>query len=70
MLPARELLESKYRETESRFRDRVVDRPPFWGGYRLIPSRVEFWYGRPDRLHDRILYTRKDSGWEIQRLYP
>lgn len=70
MLPSRELLESKYRETESRFRDQVVDRPPFWGGYRLIPSRVEFWYGRPDRLHDRILYTRKDSGWEIKRLYP
>jgi pyridoxamine 5'-phosphate oxidase len=70
MLPSRELLESKYRETESRFRDQVVDRPPFWGGYRLIPSRVEFWYGRPDRLHDRILYTRKDSAWEIKRLYP
>lgn len=70
MLPSRELLESRYRETESRFRDQVVDRPPFWGGYRLIPSRVEFWYGRPDRLHDRILYTRKDGGWEIKRLYP
>jgi pyridoxamine 5'-phosphate oxidase len=69
-LASRESLETRYRQVEARFRDRPVDRPPFWGGYRLIPSRIEFWYGRPDRLHDRILYTREQGGWTIERLYP
>jgi len=69
-LPSREALESRYREIEARFRDRVIDRPPFWGGYRLLPTHIEFWYGRPDRLHDRVLYTKTDVGWKIERLYP
>jgi pyridoxamine 5'-phosphate oxidase len=69
-LPSRELLESKYREIEARFRDRAVERPTFWGGYRLVPTRIEFWYGRPDRLHDRVLYTREGGVWKIERLYP
>jgi pyridoxamine 5'-phosphate oxidase len=46
-------------------------RPPHWGGYRLLPERIEFWQGRPSRLHDRILYTREaDSNWRISRLSP
>jgi pyridoxamine 5'-phosphate oxidase len=69
-LASRETLEQQYRDVEERFRDRDVTRPPFWGGYRLIPDAVEFWYGRPDRLHDRVLYTREGEGWKIQRLYP
>jgi pyridoxamine 5'-phosphate oxidase len=69
-LPSREALEAKYREVESRFGDGPVPRPPFWGGYRLIPDRVEFWYGRPDRLHDRVLYVRDGAAWTIERLYP
>jgi pyridoxamine 5'-phosphate oxidase len=70
LLPSREALESRYRETEQRFAGRTVDRPPFWGGYRLIPDSVEFWFGRPDRLHDRVLYTKEKDGWRIERLYP
>ena len=69
-LPSREALEERYREIERRFQDRDVRRPPFWGGFRLSPSRVEFWYGRPDRLHDRVVYTRDGDGWRITRLFP
>ena len=70
VLSSRETLEEKYREIERRFDGQSVQRPPFWGGFRLIPSRIEFWYGRPDRLHDRVLYVRDANSWRIERLYP
>jgi pyridoxamine 5'-phosphate oxidase len=69
-LTAREKLEEEYRAVEARFADGTVPRPPFWGGFRIVPSRIEFWYGRPDRLHDRLVYTRDGEGWTIERLYP
>jgi pyridoxamine 5'-phosphate oxidase len=69
-LPAREMLEQSYRDIEREYEGRAVPRPPFWGGYRLIPSRIEFWFGRPDRLHDRLVYTREATSWQIERLYP
>jgi len=47
-----------------------VPRPPHWGGYRVIPQSIEFWQGRADRLHDRLLYTRGGGGWRIERLAP
>lgn len=47
-----------------------VPRPPFWGGFRLIPQEVEFWHHRDDRLHDRLRYRRTDTGWVIERLSP
>ena len=69
-LPSRERLEEEYRVSEQRFEGGAVPRPTFWGGYRLIPERIEFWFGRADRLHDRLLYVREGDGWRIERLYP
>ena len=70
VLPTRETLELQYREIERQFEGKAVPRPPFWGGFRLVPDRIEFWFGRPDRLHDRLVYIREDAGWRIERLYP
>jgi pyridoxamine 5'-phosphate oxidase len=47
-----------------------VPLPDFWGGYRVVPATIEFWQGRENRLHDRFVYARKDSAWEINRLAP
>jgi len=48
-----------------------VPRPPHWGGYRIIPNKIEFWQGRPSRMHDRILYTlNEDGSWKLSRLAP
>lgn len=69
-LATRETLEARYRDVEKRFEGIPVPKPPFWGGFRLRPARVEFWYGRPDRLHDRVLYVRDGDRWQIDRLYP
>ena len=70
VLKAREDLELSYREIERQYEGKLVPRPPFWGGFRIVPRRIEFWYGRPDRLHDRIVYERSAEGWSIERLYP
>jgi pyridoxamine 5'-phosphate oxidase len=70
ILASRETLEEAYRAIERRFEGQPVPRPPFWGGFRLIPERIEFWFGRPDRLHDRLLYVREGDAWRIERLYP
>jgi pyridoxamine 5'-phosphate oxidase len=66
----RAALEAAEREIGARFADGPVPRPPFWGGYRLVPERVEFWQGRSNRLHDRLRYTRRGDGWRIERLAP
>lgn len=72
VLPGRELLEERVRETGKLFEGKPVTRPPHWGGYRLAPSSIEFWQGRPHRLHDRILYARENISdtWIFERLYP
>jgi pyridoxamine 5'-phosphate oxidase len=69
-IAARSLLEARLAEVEARFAGRAVERPPFWGGLRLCPDRIEFWRDRPDRLHDRELYTRTGDSWQIALLSP
>jgi pyridoxamine 5'-phosphate oxidase len=63
-------LERRVAEASERFGDDEVPRPRFWGGYLLTPDEVEFWQGRPFRLHDRFRYTRSGEGWRIERLSP
>lgn len=66
----RQALEERFRQANEQYGDQPP-RPEHWGGYRLIPDRIEFWQGRPSRLHDRILYTKqRNGGWQRQRLQP
>lgn len=69
---SREQLEAQFAEVEARFEDEAdVPRPPHWGGYRVIPDRIEFWQGRGGRVHDRLVYTRDAGGtWSRGRLQP
>jgi pyridoxamine 5'-phosphate oxidase len=69
-ISGREVLEQRARELEETYRDREVDCPEHWGGYRLKPERIEFWKSRIGRLHDRIVYKRDGDGWIITRLAP
>ena len=69
-IAGREELERSVDEAEARFKDKPISCPPFWGGFRVRPERVEFWQGRESRLHDRILYTLRDGEWRISRLAP
>jgi pyridoxamine 5'-phosphate oxidase len=70
VVPSREFLENRVREAERNFAAGDVTRPPYWGGFRLVPERFEFWEGRPDRMHDRIVYLREGAGWRTERLSP
>ncbi len=67
---SREALEDRLRELEERYGGAEIPRPPFWGGYRVGPDTVEFWQGRENRLHDRLVYRRSERGWRIERLQP
>jgi len=68
-VPSRKVLETAMEETRKRYGD-APPRPPHWGRYRCLPTEVEFWQGRADRLHDRLLYRRHDDSWKIERLAP
>ena len=69
-LVSRAELEHRYNLTLERFRGQKIPRPPNWGGYVLIPSRVEFWQGGQNRLHDRLVYERRSGRWHLSRLAP
>lgn len=73
VLPDRAALEARFADADARFAGTDVPRPPHWGGYRLVPDRVELWQGRPNRMHDRLRYQRPagdPAGWEVVRLSP
>jgi pyridoxamine 5'-phosphate oxidase len=69
-LSSRQELLNQVERVESLYRGREVPRPPHWSGFRLVPDRIEFWYGRPDRLHERFEYTRSGDGWTERILAP
>ncbi len=66
----RKILETNYQQFEQQFTDGNIPRPPHWGGYRLLPGRMEFWQGRSSRMHDRILFSRSGNEWKKSRLAP
>ncbi|HYJ61711.1 MAG TPA: pyridoxine 5'-phosphate oxidase C-terminal domain-containing protein, partial [Actinomycetota bacterium] len=73
VLPDRATLERQVETATARFGDGEIPRPPYWGGYLVVPDTIEFWQGRAFRLHDRFRYTRdagEPSGWRVERLSP
>jgi pyridoxamine 5'-phosphate oxidase len=71
VVESREVLEHRLSELEKTYEGKEIPRPEYWGGYIVKPTEMEFWQGRPNRLHDRIRYTLKeDYNWLIDRLYP
>lgn len=70
VITSRKALQMQIEKMKQKFANGNVPLPDFWGGYRVIPEQIEFWQGRPSRLHDRILYTQEAEGWKIERLAP
>ena len=66
----RQTLEDRVKDYDQRFDGDDVPLPPFWGGFRVAPTTIEFWQGRASRLHDRLVFTQGNQGWETVRLYP
>jgi len=69
-LESREVLAERVKMFEEKFKGKEIPLPEFWGGYRVVPDRIEFWQGKADRLHDRFVYQPNATGWDITRLNP
>jgi len=69
-LKSREELEERFDQYDSMFDGNNVPLPPFWGGYTIRADKIEYWEGRPSRMHERIVLTREEEGWDMTRLYP
>jgi pyridoxamine 5'-phosphate oxidase len=69
-LSSRQMLLQKFSEMKTKFSEGKIPLPSFWGGFRVVPTAIEFWQGRENRLHDRFLYTPEGDGWKIERLAP
>jgi pyridoxamine 5'-phosphate oxidase len=70
VVASRGVLDARFDVLESLYPEEAIPRPANWGGYRLVPESIELWQGRPNRLHDRLRYTRQERGWLIERLAP
>lgn len=70
IVASRKALDDAYEAMSKKYPDNNVPRPAYWGGYVLQPTSIEFWQGRPSRLHDRILYSKEKGNWKIERLAP
>ncbi|MBA3721314.1 MAG: pyridoxamine 5'-phosphate oxidase [Parachlamydiaceae bacterium] len=70
IIESREILEKRYQELEKKYEGKSIPPPEYWGGYRIIPSRFEFWQGQENRLHDRFQYVLDEGVWQIDRLSP
>jgi pyridoxamine 5'-phosphate oxidase len=70
VIESREWLERRMSELREKYKSGKVPRPPHWGGFRIVPDRIEFWQGRTSRLHDRFVYVRSGNAWCVERLSP
>ncbi len=70
VISSRSVLLNKFEEIKQKYKDGQIPLPSFWGGFRVIPKKIEFWQGKTNRLHDRFLYTNINNSWKIERLSP
>lgn len=70
IIPSREFLKKRLEKLEKEYEGKEIPRPPYWGGYKVFPLEFEYWQGRPNRLHDRIYYSKENDVWKMDRLAP
>ncbi|WP_253180953.1 pyridoxamine 5'-phosphate oxidase [Candidatus Marithrix sp. Canyon 246] len=70
VISSRSVLLNKFEEIKQKYKDGQIPLPSFWGGFRVVPKKIEFWQGKTNRLHDRFLYTHANNSWEIEHLSP